>query len=63
MIPMRDLFLADLGARRAAAKKARGRSRRSIGPPGTEKVIPDKRKKPPKYKLDKITVIIWQEDK
>jgi hypothetical protein len=33
-----------------AAKEARRRARIAIGTPQTERVIPDKRKKPPKHK-------------
>jgi len=33
-----------------AAKEARRRARMAIGTPRTERVIPDKRKKPPKHK-------------
>jgi hypothetical protein len=40
-----------------AAKEARRRARLAIGTPQTERVIPDKRKKPPKHKKKLIEEI------
>jgi hypothetical protein len=38
----------------AAGKEARRRARELAGPPPPERVIPDKRLKPPKHKKDPI---------
>ncbi len=41
-----------------AAKEARRRARIAIGTPQTERVIPDKRKKPPKHKMKLIEEVL-----
>jgi hypothetical protein len=40
-----------------AAKEARRRARLDAGPPPTERIIPDKRDKPPKHKISSLKLI------
>jgi hypothetical protein len=41
-----------------AAKEARRRARLALGTPQTERVIPDKRKKPPKHKKNLLKEVL-----
>jgi len=41
-----------------AAKEARRRARLALGSPQTERIIPDKRKKPPKHKKKLIEEVL-----